>query len=574
MAGDDRQVKRKSAFVSYAQASFDWQLKVFRFTTALRNVGGVDAEIDLFHKTDHQHWMRFGSKLIEESDYTLIAVDRTYRRRWEGEEEKGVGAGVAKEAATIRSIYEDDRADFLQRVKVVLLPGVDKEAIPADLLGECERFPIGGFDLQGMEPLLRTIWGRPAFEKSPLGPIPTLPQRFTANLERGTAAERFSLDPNSATDVDARDEAAIRERLDEVLKKRRDPSVSETDAEDLLREQRGLRVLLKVLGERRRRLWRRQRKRDRPIRPPRRIRALMAVPIVLMAALTGILLGLGRADSPGMPASVKASAGGVAIQGPPGWSRQRGSAVEGLEIAKPVSVLSPPDSSGRRSVAVAGLSAATGPTLLPAAFRNQLGKGVMREPVDVGDMRAYRYTGLQAPGSGDQVTVFVTPTTRGVATLVCRIVGSNSSGIPCNRIASTVTLTRGQPFALGPSPVLEQALGNWLPRLSVKQRKTLERMARARAAGDQADAAESLAKVYRRAAGWLARLSISPESADARASIAAGLRSSHDAYKALATAARQEDRVHYAAAKRAASRAEGAVNRSIRQLKKLGYQVA
>ncbi|MGN6202237.1 MAG: SEFIR domain-containing protein, partial [Solirubrobacterales bacterium] len=162
---------RPTAFVSYAQSSRPWQETVLDFTTALRNPGGVEAEIDLFHDVDHQRWATFGANLIEASDFTLIAVDAAYKRRWLGREEKGVGAGVAREAAAIRAIYERDQEEFLKRIKLILLPGIGEEDVPGDLLGDCERFAVGSFDLMGLEGLLRSLYGRPAFPKPDLSPI-------------------------------------------------------------------------------------------------------------------------------------------------------------------------------------------------------------------------------------------------------------------------------------------------------------------------------------------------------------------------------------------------------------------
>lgn len=66
---------RPTAFVSYAQGSDAWQKTVLQFTTALRSIGGIEAELDLFHGSDHRQWTTFGPNLIDKSDFTLVAVD-------------------------------------------------------------------------------------------------------------------------------------------------------------------------------------------------------------------------------------------------------------------------------------------------------------------------------------------------------------------------------------------------------------------------------------------------------------------------------------------------------------------
>jgi hypothetical protein len=243
---------RPTAFVSYAQTSEEWQHQVLRFTTALRTRGGIDAELDLFHGADHQQWTTFGSRLVAGSDFTLIAVDSAYRRRWLGEEEKGVGAGAAREAAAVRALFEKDQDDFVRRIKVVLLPGAEVFDIPDDLLGVCERFEIEAFDEVGLDALLRSLWGRPAYPKPPLGEIPTLPPKAVESLERDSSAT----DPEapdeqrvpSSLGHDAGDEASLRKQLDRVQEALSSPGGA-AKAEELARERTAIEVSLKALSE-------------------------------------------------------------------------------------------------------------------------------------------------------------------------------------------------------------------------------------------------------------------------------------------------------------------------------------
>jgi HEAT repeats/SEFIR domain len=193
MSGSDKQ-KRPTAFISYAQSSKTWQHEVLQFATVLRTLGGVDAELDLFHETDHQRWTTFGSRLISDTDFTLIAVDSAYRRRWLGEEETGVGAGAAWEAAAVKALFERDQDEFVKRVKVVVLPSADLNDIPDELRGICERFQIGTLDEQGVEGLLRSLWGKPAYPKPPLGEIPALPPRAIENLQVDSSPTSASLE--------------------------------------------------------------------------------------------------------------------------------------------------------------------------------------------------------------------------------------------------------------------------------------------------------------------------------------------------------------------------------------------
>jgi hypothetical protein len=219
--------ERPTAFVSYAQASPEWQRVVVQFTTALRTVGGVDAEMDIFHTSDHQQWTAFGPEQIRTSDFILVAVDPAYKARWSGTNEGHVGAGAAREAAAIKSIFEKGQQEFLRRVKVILLPGADKADIPDDLLGFGERFGIKSFDEAGLEALLRSIWGKPAFPKPPLGDIPVLPPAAIAEIKNappprdrdGSVEDAPPATRGHASDEespDATDATTLRLRLQQV----------------------------------------------------------------------------------------------------------------------------------------------------------------------------------------------------------------------------------------------------------------------------------------------------------------------------------------------------------------------
>ncbi len=250
---DSSQEARTTAFVSYAQTSKRWQQEVLRFTTALRTLGGIDAELDLFHTADHQQWTTFGATLIADSDFTLIAVDGAYRRRWLGEEKKGIGAGAAREAAVVKSIFEKDQTDFVRRVKVVILPSADLSDIPDELRGVCEFFEIKTFDRAGLEDLLRSLWGKPAFPKPPLGEIPTLPPKAVEHLERDSSTEipRQKIGHEeglSPVESDTKDETSLRSQLSRVDKQLAD-SEDEIEKEWLMRERTALEVSLRALSE-------------------------------------------------------------------------------------------------------------------------------------------------------------------------------------------------------------------------------------------------------------------------------------------------------------------------------------
>lgn len=176
-----------TVLVSYAQSSASWSGAILDFATVLRSFG-IDAHIDAFYASAHQEWSIFGPRLIEKSDFTLIAIDEAYRRRWEGSEDKGVGAGVIREAAALKAILERDREEFVRKVKVVVLPGASTDDVPADLLGIAERFKVTSFDAVGLDALLRSLTGQPPHPMPPLGDLPLLPPKAITDLMRSDRA--------------------------------------------------------------------------------------------------------------------------------------------------------------------------------------------------------------------------------------------------------------------------------------------------------------------------------------------------------------------------------------------------
>jgi hypothetical protein len=170
----------------------------------------VDADLDLWHGTTHENWSTFGVTGVRDSDFVLIIVSDAYRERWEETGDSEVGAGAAREANAIKSLFDLDRAAFRRKVKVVLLPGARVDDIPLELLSSTERFRVETFDLAGLTPLLRSLHGRPDLVKPPLGPMPPLPPAFVADVD-AAVPDRDDLDLSQAPHDDA--QAVLGRRL-------------------------------------------------------------------------------------------------------------------------------------------------------------------------------------------------------------------------------------------------------------------------------------------------------------------------------------------------------------------------
>jgi len=171
-----------TAYVSWVHGDEAWQATVLEFATALRVVGGVDADLDLWHLADRDDWATWGPTSIRDSDVVLVAVSAPYKRAWEGAGPSDTNAGTMCEAATLKTLCGNDPNELGRHAKIVVLPGALADDIPADLRAAVDRFELTAFDQKGLEPLLRSIYGKPRHLRPSLAPLPSLPPRFIADV--------------------------------------------------------------------------------------------------------------------------------------------------------------------------------------------------------------------------------------------------------------------------------------------------------------------------------------------------------------------------------------------------------
>lgn len=164
-----------SAFVSWAHDVAAWEQTIAAFTLTLRDLG-IDADVDLFHLDDADvNWSTYGPRSIVDSNFVLIAASPAYRERWEGRNDPRIGAGAAREANTLKSLFDDDQKAFREKVKVVVLPGSSTADIPTELRAAVQHFRITTIDIVGLEDLLRNLTGQPRLPLPPIGDVPLLP---------------------------------------------------------------------------------------------------------------------------------------------------------------------------------------------------------------------------------------------------------------------------------------------------------------------------------------------------------------------------------------------------------------
>jgi hypothetical protein len=223
-----------SAFVSWAHSGEQWQETIGDFTVQLRALG-IDAEVDLFEAHNPQlNWATYGPQAIERNDYAIIAVNAAYKERWEARNDPRIGSGAAREANVLKGLFNRDQDAFYRKVKIVVLPGAGIDDIPAELLAAPQRFEIEEISPAGLEDLMRTLTGQPAFPRPALGQVPVLPPKLTGqHAEEHTPAGEI---------------AELRQRLLELERTLNVPTTPGQDPGELAAERTTVRAALGVLA--------------------------------------------------------------------------------------------------------------------------------------------------------------------------------------------------------------------------------------------------------------------------------------------------------------------------------------
>lgn len=130
---------RVTAFISWAHDDEVWQKAIAGFALKLRELG-IEADVDLFHLDKPGiNWTTYGPQAIEDNDVVIIAASPAYRERWEGRGDPRQGAGAAREANVLKTLFNENQETFLHKVKVVVLNSMKTQDIPAELRAVNQR---------------------------------------------------------------------------------------------------------------------------------------------------------------------------------------------------------------------------------------------------------------------------------------------------------------------------------------------------------------------------------------------------------------------------------------------------
>lgn len=299
-----------------------------------------------------------------------------------------------------------------------------------------------------------------------------------------------------------------------------------------------------------------------------------------LAAGTAIVLTRGD-DEPSQapaPAAETTQQGAVTLTHPPRWQTvDPAPQVLGVTLEDPVA-LEPRGVAGfvpGSATLVAGRFAKTDASLLPPGLKDRLEGTPTPEPIQVGDLKGYRYRGLTLPGEGGSNDLYVFRTSQGTYVVSC-FAGEEVTRAylrQCAAIAGSLKVEGAQPTALGPSPSFGRAMRATIVTLSRDRAVLRRRLARARTPQGQARISAQLARTYRQAAGSAA--SIFPPAAvkDERDAIVGDMRLVANSYDRLAGAARADNRKAFNEARAQVRRREAQLDASLRALRDEGYQL-
>jgi hypothetical protein len=302
----------------------------------------------------------------------------------------------------------------------------------------------------------------------------------------------------------------------------------------------------------------------------------VVVPVLVLVAIGGYLIGIHRTSGTPATASSGASAqetriasgSNVLLEYSSGWRPASAPPpIPGLSIAQPL--LLAPGGDAAHAGLISGQLPAGGSSPLPAAFL-ALVRGVPHaEVVTLDNLQAYSYSGLS--GYERTLDVYVIPTVgQSPTALICYAASGDSSDLQqCEQIVAKVTLVGETSYDLSPNAAYATQLSGLLASLE-RERVSLRRQMHAQQ-GAVGTLASTLAARFAAAAASVTALEPPQAAIAAQSALATALLGARDAYTALAGAAGAEGPAGYAAAEHRIDEAETGVNTALESFALLGY---
>lgn len=306
-----------------------------------------------------------------------------------------------------------------------------------------------------------------------------------------------------------------------------------------------------------------------------RIGALAAV-VAIAAAAIGFLVAPGSGGTSRHPAGLTghATAGALTISYPNSWRRSSAAPPEtaSLELADAVTIS--PGEPARDGALVVGTSKAQNVTLLSPTFSSSLRSSPEGEAVKLGSQTFIRYLDLVPSGASTPMSVYVLPTTLGIATAVCvaPTTGATAFAVSCERAVGSMT-TSGSVLPFGANPAYASALSAIVAKLNSVRTQAGLRLATAKSPKAQAAAALELSDAHATAAAAAEKLTPGPATAAAAANVVIALKQLASGYEALSRATSAGNGGDYSAAASAIKHADAALSAAFARLRQAGYTI-
>jgi predicted Ser/Thr protein kinase len=311
---------------------------------------------------------------------------------------------------------------------------------------------------------------------------------------------------------------------------------------------------------------------------PRAMRLVLAVGVLLAGVAAAAGGGAHRASSPTGAATTAVGNGAIRVAAPAGWSRTTPRVDAGLPVSHAVTVARADRTSQTITAGrLAGATAANA-SLLPPALLQENGVTVSDVPARTRvllprqGIQAWRYRGLRRPGSTQSSTIFVVPTTAGVAAVVCEGPARRTFERACDAVAGTLELGGATTYPLGPSQAYAGRLNGVLDELRRQASAHGTTLAAASAPQPRRRAALALARDYGDAARVLRMLDLSPADRHANQRLAAAIDQTAAAYGRVAATAPGGDSTATDAAMGSVGAGEGAIDAALTELSAAGYR--
>jgi hypothetical protein len=285
--------------------------------------------------------------------------------------------------------------------------------------------------------------------------------------------------------------------------------------------------------------------------------------------VVGYLVGSSGGGGSETPANnSSASAGALTVTFPDTWQKQDSAPpIPGLTFKDPISVA--PKGGPAVGVMTTGTTSASDPTLLPTSFKKQLTGGPPKgEPVQLGDLKAYRYTGLKPKNYPQDLTLYTVPTDSGVATVACSAATAQAqSFLPeCERAASTLTLSGTKATELGIPPSYVKAVNGAIKTMQSKRSAALKKLKSAKTPAAQASAARQASAAYAGAAKSIAGQNVPPQVSEINSAILAALRQGAAGYAQMAAGSASNNSSKYKAGQSEVKKGDKALQKALKAL--------